>query len=104
MIYAASICPGKEITLQHLPKNMFKNLNNLRFMESVERFELPYKEMPYNETSPPFRTLPSLKEMEQEAIKKALFLTGNNMQEAAKMLGLSKTSIYRKAKEYNIDY
>lgn len=87
MLYAANICQGQVITPQDLPASVYRNL------------DMPQP----NEKLVTFQPLSSLQELEQENIRKALLLTGNNVRTAAKMLGLSKTSIYRKVKEYNID-
>lgn len=86
MLYAANICQGPVITPQDLPVSLYRDLGTLLSNEDFAKFPLS-----------------SLQEMEQKSIKKALFLTGNNVREAAEMLGLSKTSIYRKIKEYDID-
>jgi transcriptional regulator of acetoin/glycerol metabolism len=72
---------------QDLPASVYRSL------------ELPWSKEKYATFQPLF----PIREMEQETIKKALVLTGNNVRGAARMLGLSKTSIYRKIKEYNID-
>lgn len=44
----------------------------------------------------------SLNELEKNAIIKALTKTGGNVPQAADLLGISKSTIYRKLKEYNI--
>lgn len=46
--------------------------------------------------------LPSLKEMERTLIQAALKRSGGNRQRAAHMLGIGKTTIYRKLKEYGM--
>lgn len=45
----------------------------------------------------------SIKEMEKIAIIQALNQTGNNIGEAAKIIGFSKTTMYRKIRDYDID-
>ncbi|MFA6808442.1 MAG: sigma 54-interacting transcriptional regulator [Eubacteriales bacterium] len=87
MHYAANICQGQVITLQDLPPSVYRELD----------MSLP------NEKIVTFQPIVSLKEMEQEAIKKALSLAGNNVRVAAKMLGISKTSFYRKINDYDIN-
>lgn len=87
MLFAANICQGQVITPQDLPASVYRSLD----------MPLP------NQEFATLQPLSTLREMEQATIKKALFLTGNNVRDAAKMLGLSKTSIYRKVKEYHID-
>ena len=46
----------------------------------------------------------SLSHVERHAIKKALEETGNNRKYAAKLLGLSRSTPYRKLAQYNIGY
>jgi transcriptional regulator of acetoin/glycerol metabolism len=86
MLYATNVCQGKVILPQDLPASLFRNSDIALPKAELTKFPLS-----------------SLQEMEQDSIKRALFLTGNNVRVAAKMLGLSKTSIYRKVKEYRID-
>lgn len=47
--------------------------------------------------------LTSLQALEQQAIRQALQATGGDRVRAAKLLGIGKTTIYRKLKEYGID-
>jgi DNA-binding NtrC family response regulator len=46
--------------------------------------------------------MPSLAEMERMLIQAALDRSGGDRQKAAHMLGIGKTTIYRKLKEYGI--
>lgn len=47
----------------------------------------------------------SLKEMEKEAISQALLLCGNHIGQAAEILGVSKSTLYRKVRAYRLlDY
>jgi len=66
--------------------------------------DLP-EELKYNHAiCNPMRNMKSLKEMEKIAIVEAMKYTGNNKNEVEKILGLSKTTLYRKLKEYSIEY
>ena len=47
--------------------------------------------------------LTTLQALEQQAIRQALQATGGDRVRAAKLLGIGKTTIYRKLKEYSID-
>ena len=47
--------------------------------------------------------LGTLQALEQQAIRQALQATGGDRARAAKLLGIGKTTIYRKLKEYGID-
>jgi len=48
----------------------------------------------------PFSTL---REVERDAIRQALELTGGDRLRAAKLLGIGKTTVYRKIKEYDLE-
>jgi transcriptional regulator with PAS, ATPase and Fis domain len=91
ILYAANMCQGKVITPQDLPESVYRkpNMSNMSIPMANEKL-----------TAVP---LSPLHVVEQEMIKKAMVVTGGNARDAAKILGLSKTSIYRKLKEYNID-
>jgi DNA-binding NtrC family response regulator len=45
----------------------------------------------------------TLREMERDAIRRALEVTGGDRQLAAKLLGIGKTTVYRKIKEYGLE-
>ena len=53
--------------------------------------------------SPSRQDLSTLQALEQQAIRQALQATGGDRVRAAKLLGIGKTTIYRKLKEYGID-
>ena len=44
----------------------------------------------------------SLNELEKQAIVDTLAKTGNNREQAAKILGIGERTLYRKIKEYNL--
>lgn len=75
------------ITLDCLPKNMINN----------------YSEDKYYQTTKDFKSLASrYRDIEIDAIKEALVMTGENKKNAAKLLGISRSNLYNKMKEYNI--
>lgn len=45
----------------------------------------------------------TLREMEKDAIRRALEIAGGDRLRAAKLLGVGKTTVYRKIKEYNLE-
>ncbi|HEX5412781.1 MAG TPA: sigma-54 dependent transcriptional regulator [Terriglobia bacterium] len=45
----------------------------------------------------------TLREMEKDAIRRALEIAGGDRLRAAKLLGIGKTTVYRKIKEYNLE-
>jgi two-component system response regulator HydG len=70
--------------------------------------EIQVKDLPSNvlnyiaEESPAERPT-RLQELERQAILQALEATGGDRQRAARLLGISKTTIYRKLKEYGLE-
>ncbi len=79
---AVSLCSGKRIEAQDLPSAIFN--------------QLPV-------SSPGPSDSGSLQTLEQQAIRKALERTGGDRVRAAEILGIGKTTIYRKLKEYGIE-
>ncbi len=91
MTYAANICEGRLIKIEDLPKNVHRNVaQNIADQYSKEE-------------SGKVPLISSVQETEEEMLRKALSQTGNNVRAASNILGLSKTTIYRKIKKYNID-
>jgi DNA-binding NtrC family response regulator len=45
----------------------------------------------------------TLREIERDAIRQALEITGGDRLRAAKLLGIGKTTVYRKIKEYDLE-
>ncbi len=79
---AVSLGSGKFIDMQDLPSTMLYNLAR----KSSSRQDLT-----------------TLQALEQQAIRQALQATNGDRVRAAKLLGIGKTTIYRKLKEYGID-
>jgi len=79
---AVSLGSGTFIQLQDLPSAMLYRLAS----KSSARQDLG-----------------TLQALEQQAIRQALQATGGDRVRAAKLLGIGKTTIYRKLKEYGID-
>jgi DNA-binding NtrC family response regulator len=70
-----------EIQVRDLPSNLLYSLQN----ESGKR------------------RFSTLREMERDAIRRALEVTGGDRLRAAKLLGIGKTTVYRKIKEYDLE-
>ncbi|SHN58419.1 sigma-54-dependent Fis family transcriptional regulator [Desulfitobacterium chlororespirans] len=81
MVYAVNMAQNGLIKLEHLPEEMMKHPPIV---------------------SSPTKSL-SLKEMEKAAILEAMRVTGNNTIEASRLLGLGRTTLYRKLKEYGLE-
>jgi two-component system response regulator HydG len=79
---AVSLGSGTFIEMQDLPSAMLYNLAR-------------------KSSSP--QDLTTLQALEQQAIRQALQATGGDRVRAAKLLGIGKTTIYRKLKEYGIE-
>lgn len=79
---AVSLGSGTFIQIQDLPSSMLYRLAR----KSSSRQDLT-----------------TLQAIEQQAIRQALQATGGDRVRAAKLLGIGKTTIYRKLKEYGID-
>jgi transcriptional regulator of acetoin/glycerol metabolism len=56
-----------------------------------------------NDEQPLPKGVMSLRDSEKVAIEKALEFTQNNVIKAANILGISKSTLYRKLKEYDMD-
>ena len=75
----------------------------------------PVEDAPYNPAAPQrsaairipenaaIEPLPTLKDMEREAIEQALDRVGGNRRKAAAILGISTRTLYRKLKEYDLE-
>lgn len=50
-----------------------------------------------------FSGLPTLREAEKEVIRQALEACGNNISSAARVLGISRTTLYRKMSDLHLD-
>ena len=88
IIYAVNMCPGSIIRVQDLP---------LKFREpDVATTENTYSDVIAKSG------VPTLQQVEEEAIIRALRLTNNNVRKAAQILDTSNATMYRKIKEYGI--
>lgn len=78
--YAVSMSIGGKITLDDLPEKITRNKN------------LPQQAI----------SVKTMAELEREAIEDALLSANNSVKEAAKSLQMSRTTLYRRIKEYGI--
>jgi len=77
---AAIVCTGGVIQVKHLPQRIFKNIPNSKTSGSIQ----------------------PLKEMEADVLKNALAQCEGNIAEVSRQLGLSRSTIYRRMKEFGI--
>ncbi|MBD3184308.1 response regulator [Candidatus Poribacteria bacterium] len=54
------------------------------------------------EEEPVIEKIPTLEEMEKQAILRALKATGDNIRQAAKILGINRATVYRKLDKYDL--
>ncbi|PRR74220.1 sigma-54-dependent Fis family transcriptional regulator [Neomoorella humiferrea] len=85
MIYAVNMSQDGIIDVRHLPNEIVRETTQknagIRSIEGVT----------------------SMKEAERIVIQNAMIYTGNNIPKAARLLGLGKSTLYRKLKQYNLD-
>jgi two-component system, NtrC family, response regulator AtoC len=70
--------------------------------------EIQVKDLPSNlvyamQNEPGKRRFSTLREIERDAIRQALEISGGDRLRAAKLLGIGKTTVYRKIKEYDLE-
>jgi DNA-binding NtrC family response regulator len=87
--------PGNVRELQHVIERAVLMCGNKKIKES----DLAIKDNGITNNNP--RTL-NLEELEKAAIKNALKLQKGNLSQAAKVLGLGRTTLYRKINKYNL--
>lgn len=97
MIYAVNMSSNGVIKPENLPSDLkaLATVSNVAKDKAIERL--------FNQKHNQDDSYSSIKELEKMAIVKALLQTGNRVAEASGMLGLSRTTLYRKLKEYNIN-
>lgn len=78
---ALALGSGPEIQVMDLPSNLVYSMQNERGT----------------------RHFSTLREIERDAIRQALEMTGGDRLRAAKLLGIGKTTVYRKIKEYDLE-
>lgn len=92
---AVNVLEGNTIDIVHLPLYLRENGHFLSEKQKVY--------VDYNNHSDSFPTLKeTLSLVEKQAIINALQLSNGNKLEASKLLGIGKTSLYDKCKQYNI--
>lgn len=91
MIYAANTAEGSMIKPENLPNYIL-----------LETCPIPVEVNGTSEKS--VNEMLCLENLEKAAIETALAYASNYVPEAAEMLGISRSTLYRKLKDYNIEY
>ncbi|NLI92378.1 MAG: sigma-54-dependent Fis family transcriptional regulator [Peptococcaceae bacterium] len=96
MLYAVCMCCDGIIRPDCLPDKILTICKTTGSYEEQMQMELISDSTAVNTNSS------SMKDIEKMVIKTALDDTNNHIRNAAKMLGLSKSTLYRKIKEYDL--
>jgi DNA-binding NtrC family response regulator len=98
IIQACTSSSGQKLEIDHLPQNILKFL---RTKEAERERDLPSRTKP--KSGPLEDHVIPIAAVERHAILKALQQTNGDKIMAAKLLGIGKTTLYRKLKEYSVD-
>ncbi len=77
---AAIVCDGRDIQVEHLPQRIFRPGAAAQALEAVQ----------------------PMKQVEADVLKSALVECGGNVAEVSRKLGLSRSTIYRRLKDFGI--
>ena len=95
--HACTLCFGPRLEIDHLPRNI---LSFIRTRDSERNHENNFTAKPQN--SPLEEKVVSMATMEKRAILRALQKANGNKVMAAGLLGIGKTTLYRKLKAYGV--
>jgi two-component system response regulator HydG len=98
IIEACTLSSGQKLEIDHLPQNI---LTFLRTKEAERTRSLLFRAKPKSGLQEEDDVI-SIAAVEKQAILKALQRTSGDKKEAAKILGIGKTTLYRKLKEYSV--
>lgn len=94
IIYAVNVATEGIIGLEHLPEDLSGEDNHYRY----EKLQQTYHHKEKGNDS----EILSMDETEQLTIENALQKANGNVTETAKLLGMSKSTLYRRMKKYNL--
>jgi transcriptional regulator with PAS, ATPase and Fis domain len=98
--YAVNLAEDGIINLHHLPVELLEKNEPAVMFGNPSAEETKLQAPPDTQVDEVF----SLKDSEKIVIQKALARAGNSVAIASKLMGISKTTLYRKMKEHHIDY
>jgi transcriptional regulator of acetoin/glycerol metabolism len=87
--------PGNIVELKQVVTNAVQQIHG----SVIERRHLPT----HIQTAPPRKRLGMIESAERDAIIKALAATGGNKSEAAEILGIGRTTLYRRMRQLRLD-
>jgi len=97
IIYSVNISQGNTIEPEHLPDDIY---TDKQLSDDIPS-SYPYETI----AEVPSKTkMISLKEMERQLIESTLMQCNYNISQTARILNISKSTLYRKMKEFNIPY
>lgn len=94
ILYAINFSSNGVIQVEDLPEEIRQSVSSNSLKGETTREATSQEQIKENKLS--------IKEMEKSAIMQVLLQTGYKMSEAAKILGISRSTLYRKIKEYNL--
>ncbi|MFH2123373.1 MAG: sigma 54-interacting transcriptional regulator [Pseudomonadota bacterium] len=102
--YAVNICPGEQITPEHLPRYLFSPAEPPERVVPGQPTSLPYKERQTTRMEDERETNSSetWHETEKIMILDAMKKSGGNRTKAADLLGMGRTTLWRKLKRYKV--
>lgn len=91
IIYCVNMSRGKTITAKHVSEDVHKGTLGFKAAQTTRRAVIAKEKAS--------ESVPSLQELQLLYVEKALQATNNNVTQAAAMLGISKTTLYRRMKK-----
>ncbi|MBT3515593.1 MAG: sigma-54-dependent Fis family transcriptional regulator [Nitrospina sp.] len=102
VIYRSMVATRTEtIELENLPSEIQQNTDHNFITQDTSQNQPTHFATP--EPSKAVTATPTIQEMEKNALIKALKISAGNIEQAAKSLGISRATCYRKIKKYQID-
>lgn len=98
-----TFCMSEGLDLEVYSEQEWKNRNSSDYSTSLSKGHSSVGESNVIPFPTNHKAVPTMNEIESEAIEKAIFEFNGNLTEAAKALGIGRATLYRKVKQYNID-
>lgn len=85
-------------------KNVITHAVNMSENEMIQICDLPNELIDKPSSFGPSEVIKPIRELEKQSILDAMILTNNDLYQAAAMLGMSKSTLYRRLKEYQFPF